>query len=273
MSATPPSGDSTATPTRVWRQAAQHLGRRVLLFDRLESTNSAALSLAGDAANDGIVVLADEQTAGRGQYGRTWQAPPGSSVLMSVLMFPFPHLRRPAVLTAWAAVAVCQLIREITALEAKIKWPNDVYLHDKKVCGILIEQRSGGRVEQAPATAVGIGVNVKQSAEFFERAGLTLGGSLFTLTGKKFDHHDVARLLIHRLDDDYTRLAEGNVAVLEESWRSRLGLVGKQVRVEALNGIQQGHLVNVSLDAVELEIGSDGPRRWQPEAVRHLDPV
>jgi len=263
-------GDSTATPTHVWRQATRHLGRQVLVFDRIESTNNAALSLPGNAANHGTIILADEQTAGRGQYGRSWQAPPGSSVLMSVLVFPPPHLRRPAVLTAWAAVAVCELIREITGCEAKIKWPNDVYLQDKKVCGILIEQRSGGQGEQAPATVVGIGLNVKQPAEFFEQAGLTLGGSLFSLTGESFDHHAVARQLIGQLDDDYGRLVDGNIAVLEASWRSRLGLVGEQVRVETLNGFREGRLSDLTLDAVTLAADAETPLRLLPEAVRHV---
>jgi BirA family biotin operon repressor/biotin-[acetyl-CoA-carboxylase] ligase len=177
------------------------------------------------------------------------------------------------VLTAWAAVAVCEAIRDVTDNQAKIKWPNDVYLHDKKVCGILIEQRSAGQAGQAPATVAGIGLNVKQPAEFFERAGLTLGGSLFSVTGAEFDHHDIARRLICQLDDDYARLAAGDVAVLEAKWRSCLGLVGAQVRVEALNGTHQGCLVNLSLDTLELDIGDTAPLQLLPESVRHIQPV
>ncbi|MCI0683705.1 MAG: biotin--[acetyl-CoA-carboxylase] ligase [Gemmataceae bacterium] len=256
-----------------WSLSTRHLGRRVLIHAQLDSTNSLALALGHDPANHGLVIVADEQTAGRGQYGRTWQAPPGSSVLMSVLLFPPAPLRRPAVLTAWAAVAVCEVIREITGLDPKIQWPNDVYVQDRKVCGILIEQRSGGQVGQAPAAAVGIGLNVKQPAEFFEHAGLTLGGSLQSLTGSTFDHHDVARRLIRRLDDDHGRLVDGDFAVLEAHWRSRLGLVGRRVRVEALNGCHEGILVNVSLDAVELAADAEAPLRLLPEMVRHLQPI
>lgn len=261
----PPFAADLSFPTR-------RLGRRVQVHPRLESTNSFALSVGHDPINHGVVILANEQTAGRGQYGRAWQAPPGSSVLMSVLLFPPVPLRRPAVLTAWAAVAVAEVILEITGVEAKIKWPNDVYLHDRKICGILIEQRSVGQADHAPATVVGIGLNVNQPAKFFEQAGLTLGGSLASLTGNAFDHHDVARRLIRQLDDDYCRLVDGNVAVLEANWRARLGLMSKQVRVEALNGCHQGHLVNVTLDAVELDIGAPAPLRLAPEAVRHIQP-
>src|SRR5687767_12668328 len=89
-----------------WTSAPARLGRRVLVFPRLESTNSFALSLGGAPDNDGVVVLAREQSAGRGQHGRSWQAPPGSSVLMSVLLFPPAQVCRPSLLTAWAAVSV-----------------------------------------------------------------------------------------------------------------------------------------------------------------------
>src|SRR3954452_17753118 len=98
----------------IWTLSTRHLGQRTLVYDQLASTNSLALELAADRANDGLAILAREQTAGRGQYGRVWHAPPESSVLLSVLLFPTPELRRPAILTAWAAVSVCELIVELT---------------------------------------------------------------------------------------------------------------------------------------------------------------
>src|SRR3954451_14175860 len=104
------------------------IGRRVLVYDRVESTNSLALELASDPASEGVVLVAREQSAGRGQHGRTWVSPAGSSVLLSAVLFPPPSLRRPAILTAWAAVSVCETIRETTGLEPAIKWPNDVFL-------------------------------------------------------------------------------------------------------------------------------------------------
>src|SRR5260370_6076431 len=104
---------------------------RILVFDSVESTNTIALGLADDPANHGTVILAREQTAGRGQYGRSWLAPADSSVLMSVLLFPPPALRRPVLLTAWAAVSVCDLCRQLTGLPVRIKWPNDVMIQDR----------------------------------------------------------------------------------------------------------------------------------------------
>ena len=254
-----------------WTLPTRHLGRRVLVHSQLDSTNSLALALGDDPANHGLAILAHEQTAGRGQYGRSWQAPAGSSVLMSLLLFAPPHLCRPAVLTAWAAVAVSELIFELTGLPAKIKWPNDVYLDGKKVCGILIEQRSGGRGDQPPATAVGIGLNVSQPTAFFEQAGLTLGGSILSITGAEYDHQEVARRLIRQLDDDYAQLNDGNFETLESSWQQRLGLIGQPVRVDALNECHHGCLIDVTLDGVAIDVGSDLPLLLAPEMVRHIE--
>ena len=158
------------TPHDEWHLTTARLGRRVLHFTQLDSTNAHALALAGDPAHDGLVIVADEQTAGRGQHGRSWACPSGSGVLMSVLLFPPPELRRPAILTAWAAVSVCEVIVQTTGLQAQIKWPNDVLLQGRKVCGILIEQTRG--------TVVGIGLNVNQDAGHFAAAGLPQASSL-----------------------------------------------------------------------------------------------
>src|SRR5262245_24669040 len=113
-------------PHEVRSLPSSRLGARLWHFPQLDSTNELALNLAGQPEHDGLAILADEQSAGRGQYGRTWTAPPGSSVLLSLLLFPPESLRRPSVLTAWAGVAVCETILEVAGLQAKIKWPNDV---------------------------------------------------------------------------------------------------------------------------------------------------
>src|SRR5258708_19738491 len=98
-----------------------------------------ATSLPQDPANDGIVVLAREQTARRGQHGRHWECPRDMGVLLSVLLFPPPAMRRPAVLTAWAAVSVCEAILRRTGLQARLKRPNDRYVPRRKALGILIQ--------------------------------------------------------------------------------------------------------------------------------------
>src|SRR5438067_13249130 len=101
-------------PHRLYALPTTHLGRQVHVYQQLDSTNTVALSLATDPSQHGLVLLAEEQTARRGPYGRLWHAPPRSSVLMSMLLFPPAPLRRPALVVAWAAVAVCEAIAQLT---------------------------------------------------------------------------------------------------------------------------------------------------------------
>ncbi len=257
-----PPHTTRARPTR-------HLGRRILSFARLDSTNALALALADDPARHGLVLLADEQTAGRGQYGRSWQAPPGSGVLMSVLLFPPAELRRPALLVAWAAVAVSELVGGAIGIPATIKWPNDVLVRGKKVCGILIEQRNSGHPERPLATVVGMGLNVTQPAEAFAAAGLPDAASLLSLSGARLETGVMADRLIDQLDTTYDRLLAGDVAALESRWRAGLGLLGRPVRVEAIDGERHGRLVRLALDGLELDVGGRIVR-LAPEVVRHI---
>jgi BirA family biotin operon repressor/biotin-[acetyl-CoA-carboxylase] ligase len=248
-----------------WHLETRRLGRRVLVFDQLDSTNTYAASLAQEPANDGVVIVANEQTAGRGQHGRSWTCQPGLGVLLSVLVFPPTVLRRPVLLAAWAANAVCETIREITGLQSRIKWPNDVLIQNRKVCGILIEQARG--------TVVGVGLNVNQTAEAFTVAGLPLAASLAGFAGRQFDCAGVARRLIGQLDEEYDRLCQGDLATLESCWKWRTGLLGKQVSVECYDGQHQGRLRELAWAGVELDVPERGRLHLQPEAIKHIYPL
>jgi BirA family biotin operon repressor/biotin-[acetyl-CoA-carboxylase] ligase len=253
-------------PREVWSLPTRRIGRQVLLFDRVDSTNSLAASLAGQADSDGLALLADEQSSGRGQHGRTWLAPPRSSVLLSVLIYPPANLCRPAILTAWAAVSVCAVVQQTTGRQPAIKWPNDILLHGRKVCGILIEQ---SQQHGAPATVAGIGLNVAQTDEQFVQAGLPLATSLAANGSQGMDSHSVARLLLQQLDEWYDRLCQGDLASLESVWKDRLELLGEEVLVEGANETRRGRLVEMGFSGIVLE-QHDGPGLLPPEAILHL---
>jgi BirA family biotin operon repressor/biotin-[acetyl-CoA-carboxylase] ligase len=278
-----------------WHLETRHIGRRVQVHKRLESTNTEAANRADDPTNHGLVILAHEQTSGRGQQGRSWQAPAGKAILMSVLVMPPAPLRRPALLTAWAAVSVCETIRQATGLQARIKWPNDVLIRGRKVCGILIESKAqafqqdneteGNRenretlptglssIRSDLAVVAGIGLNVTQTARDFEAAGLPQAGSLALSTGRTFDCPTVARMLVQQLDEEYDRLNQGDFDSLVTCWKWHIGLLGRQVAVEAPNGRHWGRLKELTLDGVELEQTAGRSLLLPPEAVRHLEPA
>jgi BirA family biotin operon repressor/biotin-[acetyl-CoA-carboxylase] ligase len=252
------------TPREVRRSDTRHVGRRVLLYDTLPSTNDLAAELAADPANDGVVVVADFQTAGRGQYGRAWQSRPGASLLMSVAVHPPPQAGRPVVLTAWAAVAVGDAVRELTGAEARIKWPNDLLVRDKKVCGILIEQRRG--------VVAGIGLNLNQTAEEFAAAGLPEAASLAMVAGTPVEPAAALGVVVRHLDDVFAQLVGGEWDALEGEWGRRFGLLGRPVVAELADGAAAaGLLRELGFDGIALD-GRDGVRVLRPELVRQLRP-
>jgi BirA family biotin operon repressor/biotin-[acetyl-CoA-carboxylase] ligase len=189
---------------------------------------------------------------------------------MSLLLFPPPALRRAALLVAWVAVSVCELVHDIAGLPATIKWPNDVLVDGKKICGILIEQRNSGDPNLPLATVVGLGLNVTQPADAFAAADLPDAGSLFSLSNRSLDIDAVADRLVCRLDEEYERLLHGDTASLESRWMQRLGLVGRRVRIVGVDLEQQGRLLNVSLEGIELEVSPGMVVRLAPEAVRGM---
>ena len=175
-----------------------------------DSTNERARALAAGGAPHGTLVTADEQTAGRGRQGRTWMAPAGAALLMSLV------LRKPReALPLAAAVAVCEAL----PLEAEIKWPNDIWIHKAKVAGILVEARP-----QEGWAVLGIGVNVHDAPPIEHVTSL---GSAITA-------EDLLERLLVALDD---WLREPLPEVLA-AWRSRDALLGQRVRWE--NGSGKG---------------------------------
>ena len=248
-------------PRETWHLATAHLGRRVHVFDRLDSTNTAAAELAATEP-DGVAVVADFQTAGRGQYGRVWQARPGSSLLLSVALRPPPEFCRPVILTAMAAVAVGDAVLKLTGVQARIKWPNDLLVRGQKVCGILIENTT--------ATVIGIGLNLTQTAAEFADAGLPDATSLALVAGQAIDVPTATHAVIRQLDAEYERLLSGQRAAVEADWKWRVGFLGRQVCVELTDGTMlAGRLHEMSFDALELH-AKGSVRAIVPETVRHI---
>ena len=260
---------SPPTPIETWTLDTACVGRQVLVFDQVPSTNTLAMEMA--QAEEGTVLLALQQTAGRGRYGRVWQSRAGTSMLASVILQPPPSLRRPAVLTAWAAVAVGDAILRLTGLQARIKWPNDLLIRGKKVCGILIEQ---GHTGGSTRTVVGIGLNLNQSAADFEAATLPDAASLASLSGRTVELRPAVEAVLRALDSEYTRLQNGEQVAVEADWKWRIGLLGHHVLVECTDGSSlQGRLRDMSFEALELEVDSPIPLRITPETVAHIRPI
>lgn len=262
------------TPAEEWHFDTARVGRRVLVFDELESTNTFAATLA--SPEDGLAIIARNQTSGRGRFGRVWQSRPGSSLLLSVVLHPPAELRRASVLTATAAVALGDAVLHLTGRQARVKWPNDLLVRGKKVCGILIEQ---GR-----AVVIGVGLNLNQTADEFLGLELPEAISLRELvvqaqplqrpglgSREQFDLRVTAEVVLKRLDAEFARLLCGERVAVEADWKWRTGLLGRQVEVELIDGgIVRGRMREMNFDGLEVDC-LDGKRRTiTPETVAHV---
>jgi BirA family biotin operon repressor/biotin-[acetyl-CoA-carboxylase] ligase len=244
--------------------ATRRIGRRIAVWSRVSSTNDLAARAVGSASNDGLVVLAEEQTAGRGRLGHSWSAPPRSSILMSVLLFP-PRALDPtgpdagvasAWLTALGAVATAEVVSARIGREAAIKWPNDVRVDGRKIAGILVERPSpDGR-----AAVIGIGLNVNLDREDFPVDLRAAATSLRIECGDgPLDRSEVARDLIRRLDHWYESTRSLGFAALSAPWRDRNERLGRMVRVTTPAGSCCGRLVDLDLRlGVTLDAPLDG---------------
>ena len=153
------------------RHLKGRFGRPYTYVDECESTQ-----LLLEGAPEGAVAACDVQTAGRGRYGSAWEAPAGTALLCSIVLHPPPERERPE-LTLVGAIAAAEAVEGATGLAAQIKWPNDVMLNRRKVCGVLGELRDG-------VVTLGIGINVNQTREQLPSDAHTPAASLRTITGR-----------------------------------------------------------------------------------------
>ena len=215
------------------------IGRRVVVYPRVGSTNDEAKRLAEDGAPEGTLVVADEQTAGRGRLQRTWWAPAGTALLMSLILRPDLAPHQAQRLTMLCSLAICDAIAGTTGLVPAVKWPNDVLLRGRKVCGILTELGiEGPRLAYA---VVGMGVNV--NVDFGGAGGLAhTATSLAQELGREVSRLELLRAILINVEERYARLRAGESPHAE--WAARLATLGQRVIVttptEQLSGIAEG---------------------------------
>lgn len=175
------------------------MAQNCLYLDSIDSTNNYAKRIAEEGAVDGTLVLADEQTGGKGRRGRTWETPKGVNIAMTLLLRPQIRPEHASRLTLLMAMAVAQGIRDVTGLSAGIKWPNDVVVNGKKVCGILTEMSA--EVDYINYVVIGAGINVNQDS--FPEEIQHIAGSLSVELGEKISRAALTASVMETLERIY----------------------------------------------------------------------
>lgn len=229
------------------------LGQRAIYYDSIGSTNDVAKQLATQGAVQGTLIIADEQTAGRGRRGRRWIAPHGSSLLLSLILHPALASSELPRLTMASALAVGCAIEETTGLAVHFKWPNDILLEGKKAGGILIEAGISGETVDYAVVGVGLNVNldVAQIPEIAETAtsiSMELGGRTSRL--------ELLHSFLRFMEREYQVLQQGLSP--HSRWAARLSQLGQRVEVATPWGRESGQAESVDADGALILRRDDG---------------
>jgi BirA family biotin operon repressor/biotin-[acetyl-CoA-carboxylase] ligase len=226
------------------------VGQSVIYYPSLTSTMEAARQEARQGAVEGTVIVADEQTAGRGRLKRAWVSP-GGNIALSIILYP--SLAYLPSLIMLASLAVVRSIDAVTGLKSQVKWPNDVLINGRKVCGILIESDVQGNTVNYITMGIGVNINLRL-ADFPEI--LPIATSLSDELGRGVLRLSVIRCLLVEIERLYLDLSAGG-SVYEE-WRDSLVTLGKRVRATTGETIYEGVAESVDRDGSLWLRGLDG---------------
>lgn len=230
------------------------IGKQIDYFDELDSTSLKAKEIAAESAN-GTVIIAEKQSEGRGRMGNVWHSPPGG-IYLSVILKPDIPPDLVHRLTLVAGVAAVQVIREL-GLAAEIKWPNDVLVNEKKVCGILTE--IDAEMDATNYVVIGIGINANTELDLLPPIMRLRVTSLECELEERVDRVAITRNLLERFERYYTTFLKGDFSTVLRHWREHSATIGRRVRIVTRFRTIAGEAVGIDHDGaliVELDDGS-----------------
>lgn len=230
------------------------IGQELYLLPSVSSTNDWACEMSGKAA-DGSVFLAEQQTKGRGRRGKTWISSLKEGLFFSVLLYPPLAPWQVMRITLCAGMAVCKGIYDVTGIQPGIKWPNDIVLEGKKLCGILAEMRA--EAERILHVVIGVGVNVNQQK--FPEELSEIAASLRIYTGREWDRNQIAAAICNRLEEYEQLLWEDRLPM--EEYRTMCVTIGREVRVSSVLEEYRAKAIDVTENGELVTELSDGSRK------------
>ncbi|MBU7007832.1 biotin--[acetyl-CoA-carboxylase] ligase [Phosphitispora fastidiosa] len=232
------------------------IGSYIVYRETVNSTNDLAKELAREGAESGTVVIAEEQTGGKGRMGRKWHSPEGEGLWFSVILRPPISPSEAPKITLVAAVALAKAIRELNGIEAGIKWPNDILISGRKLAGILTEMSA--EIDRVNYVIVGIGVNVNLDSE-----KLAEGLSETATFIEKESCGQVSRLrllsgILDRFDVLYEEFINGHFSSILSLWKEMSVTINRWVRVTSIAGVDEGIAFDIDAEGALLLMKKDG---------------
>lgn len=240
------------------------IGRNIIYLDSTASTNTYAKKAAEEPFQGGTVIIAEEQTAGRGRLGRHWISTKGKGIWMSIILKPDILPVDAPKLTIAAALAVAKAIKSCCRLEARIKWPNDIVAGGKKLCGILTEMSA--EADEIKYVIIGIGINVNMEIKDFGPEVSSIATSIRIESGRAVSRKALAASVLNEFEEIYGDfIKDGSIKPLLDEYKIKSAVLGKNIRViskkEEIIGLavdisEEGHLVVRLADGSHREIMS-----------------
>ncbi|MEM4728483.1 MAG: biotin--[acetyl-CoA-carboxylase] ligase [Thermoplasmata archaeon] len=241
---------------------------RILRFDSLESTNKKARELAEAGEPEGTVVVARIQTGGRGRMGRRWFSPPGGLWFSVVLRPQIPPAQAP-VLGLLTGVAVARALKGLYRLESRLKWPNDVLIQGKKVCGVLTELSVRGEI--LDHVIVGVGINASFPLALLPSELWARTTTIQELLGRTIELEPLLYRVVEELDKRYLEFVGGKTRGILEEWRALSETLGRKVRVDTLEEAVEGLAEDIDASGALLIKTAKGPVRVMAGDCVHLE--
>jgi len=225
-----------------WQLKTEVIGKRIISYKEINSTNDAAHSLAASGEAEGTVVITEYQTKGRGRLGRKWISPKGKGAYFSVILRPDILPTELSVITLFSSLAVAKTVREAVGLPAFIKWPNDILIKGQKVCGVLTELN--GEMDKVNFAIVGIGININTSKELLPEGATSLSEE----KGARISRLEFVRALFRSLDEYYGVLKKGKIEVILKEYKKLSSVLDRRVQIDYHNSLVSGVATDVDKD-------------------------
>jgi len=221
-----------------WKLMTSVFGKTIISYKKVDSTNDVAYELAEKSLPEGSVVIAEEQAKGKGRHGRLWASPSKGGIYMSCILRPQMTPNEIPKITLLAAVAVAKAIRVFTGLNPVIKWPNDILINNKKVCGILTEMKA--EQDTIDFVVIGIGINVNTNVRELPKGACSLKDELHHAKREELSRVELTKKVLEMLEEEYLRLNKEGFKPIIDEWKQMSSMLGSRVKVVMQNRTFEG---------------------------------
>jgi len=240
------------------------IGKNIYHFRTIDSTNLYAKTLVKKGIPEGTVVIADTQMKGRGRKERIWDSPPGG-LWFSVILYPNIHPDQAMLITMTAAVSIAEAVKKVTDLNPEIKWPNDIIIKGKKLCGILTELESEMNLIKYVVIGIGINVNNKINADL-----LKIAISINELKGIDISCTDLFHEILKKFDYYYQQFISKKYGDIRKIWFSFSKIIGKKVKIQEDGNILSGKVYDIDENGYLILYTSKGKVRITNGDIKYL---